>query len=93
MAESSLWRQIPADIFNESIRVPTLLAGANHLGAAIVVGVGAGIFKDFRVIEKLAPVTFVQEPIRDSEIRKRYEKLFRLFKASYQALLPVFEAL
>lgn len=89
-AESALWRQIIADVFQEAVHVPALREEANPLGAAILAGVGAGLFPDFRVIERLNPVTLVQEPRRDPQIRGCYEKLFALFNRTYEALEPIF---
>jgi xylulokinase len=89
-AESSLWRQIFADIFNERIHISSLREAANPLGAALIAGVGVGIFEDFSVVEKLNPVTGVHEPVRDPEIRERYDFLYERFNESYTLLLPLF---
>ncbi|MBN2554152.1 MAG: xylulokinase [Spirochaetales bacterium] len=90
-AESRLWRQIFADVFQEPIHVPVLLEGANTLGSAILGGVGAGIFDSFRVIEELNPVALVQEPSADPQSRRAYQELFALFDSCYQALTPIFD--
>ena len=92
-AESSLWRQIFADVFNERIHVSRLREGANPLGAAIIAGVGLGIFDDFSVIEKLNPITGVQEPNGDRTIGERYGFLYERFNEAYTLLLPLFEKL
>ena len=90
-AESRLWRQIFADVFQESIHVPALREGANTLGSAIVGGVGAGVFESLRVIEQLNPVSLVQEPSADPQGRRSYQELFELFNSCYEALAPIFD--
>ncbi len=92
-AESPLWRQILADIFGEAVQVPALLEGANPLGAAVIGGVGVGLFADFGVVDRLNPIVQVQEPVADPEVRERYARLFGVFEQAYRALLPVFDAL
>lgn len=90
-AESRLWTQIFADVFQESIHVPALREGANTLGSAILGGVGAGVFGSFRVIEQLNPVSLVQEPSADPQSRRSYQELFELFNSCYEALAPIFD--
>jgi xylulokinase len=92
-AESPLWRQILADIFGERVQVPTLLEGANPLGAALIAGVGVGLFPDFSIVDRLNPIVAVQEPSADPAVRETYARLFAAFEQAYQALLPVFDAL
>jgi xylulokinase len=92
-AESPLWRQILADIFGEAVHVPTLLEAANPLGAAVIGGVGVGLFADFGIVDRLNPIVRVQTPSEDPVIRERYARLFEVFEQAYQALLPVFDAL
>jgi xylulokinase len=92
-AESPLWRQILADVFGEAFQVPQLLEGANPLAAAVLAGVGVGLFPDFSVVDRLNPIVAVQEPAKDPSIRERYVRLFGVFEQAYRALLPVFDAL
>lgn len=92
-AESRLWRQILADVFGEPIHVPALLEAANPLGAAVIGGVGVGLFADFGVVDRLNPIVQVQEPSEDPAIRERYERLFAVFEQAYRALVPVFDEL
>ena len=90
-AESQLWRQIFADIFRESLRAPELREGATTLGAAVVGGVGVGLFENFSIIEKLNPTQFIEEPNADEQVLNRYDNLFQLFNTVYEVLCPVFE--
>lgn len=90
-AESQLWRQIFANVFREPLRVPELREGATTLGAAVVGGVGVGLFENFSIIEKLNPIEFIEEPSADEQVLNRYDNLFQLFNTVYEVLCPVFE--
>jgi xylulokinase len=90
-AESQLWRRIFADIFQETLWVPELREAATTLGAAVIGGVGIGLFEDFDVIEKLNPVKFSEKPTTDSKILDRYEDMYRQFNKIYDLLCPVFD--
>lgn len=90
-AQSSLWRQIMADVYNKRILQPRLLQEATSLGAAIAGGVGVGLFKDFKTAEKMVQIVSTQDP--NPEAHDRYEKLYPIFKAAYTALVPIFEDL
>jgi xylulokinase len=92
-AESSLWRQIFADIFEEKMHIADLREGANPLGAAIIAGVGLGIFEDFSVIERLNPITGVHEPTADPDTREKYRFLYDRFNEAYTLLVPLFDKL
>ena len=88
-AKGRLLRQIMADVYNKRILKPFLLQEATSLGAAIAGGIGIGIFNDFTIAEKLVKVAEVQEP--RPEVQEKYEKLYSIFKDTYQALMPIYE--
>nr|WP_153734969.1 xylulokinase [Aquibacillus halophilus] len=86
-AKSALWRQILADHYGVTIRVPRLLDETTSMGAAIAGGVGVGLLKDFSVAKK-----WIQEDQRYlPDIKKQpiYDNMFELFKDSYQQLVPI----
>jgi xylulokinase len=90
-AQSELWRQILADVYELPILLPAMTAEASALGAAIAGGVGVGLFPDFGVATRLVPVTQAERP--DFSHTSRYVALCRLFQRAYAALEPVFEQL
>ena len=53
-AKGAVWRQIMADIYNARIKVPSLLEEGSSMGAAVIGGVGTGIFKDLSLIHILS---------------------------------------
>jgi len=61
-AQSDLWRQIMADVYNKRILRPRLLQEATSLGAAIAGGIGVGLFKDFGAAEKMVQIVSTQDP-------------------------------
>jgi len=84
-AESPVWPQIVADITGVPVILPTVKQAASH-GAAILAGVGAGLFSDpdagfvaFRGQETCL------EPA--SENRKQYDDLFHTYQDLYQLLI------
>ena len=55
-AQNPVWRQMMADIYQAEIRVPNYLEEATSMGAAILAGIGAGVFKDFSVIDRFVRI-------------------------------------
>ncbi|MDD3794380.1 MAG: xylulokinase [Lachnospiraceae bacterium] len=87
-AKGRVWRQIMADVYNTKIVVPTVLEEAGSMGAAVIGGVGAGIYKDFKAIDNFLEVADVQEP--DPAAVKAYGPVRELFDDCYYALEKVF---
>ena len=90
-AESEVWRQIMADIYQKEIHRLQILREAPSLGAAVIGGVGTDIFPDFSVIHKFNPALRKTQP--DPESREIYEKIYPLFRRSYQALTGIYDDL
>ncbi|SIT73210.1 xylulokinase [Edaphobacillus lindanitolerans] len=88
-AKSGAWQQIIADVFGLDVSVPTILDEAGSMGAAIIGGVGAGIFEDFRVVDRFLEVHHSVEPNPDH--RAVYDRAKKRFDDMYFALRPVFE--
>jgi xylulokinase len=90
-ARSPLWRQIIADVVGVPILLPRMTAEATALGAAIAGGVGVGLFSSYRAAADLVPAQLAAEP--NTANAERYRSLCRLYRRSYAALEPIFEAL
>jgi xylulokinase len=91
-AKSGVWRQMQADIFNKEISMTQSTEQA-AMGAAILAGVGVGIFKDVeggckKVVklkkEKIKPIP---------ENVDIYSKQFEIYKSLYQDLKGDFNRL
>ena len=90
-AQSSVWAQILADIWETPLLVPRYLEEATSIGAAVCGGVGAGVFDSFEVISRFNPITKRIEP--NEENKKIYHTLYELFDRSYNALNSVYHDL
>lgn len=87
-ARNSAWQTTIADIFDREIRVPYCLEEANSMGAAVIAGVGSGIYKDFSAIEKFIRIRKTILPSEDN--KEIYCPAKEKFEALYQALKPLF---
>jgi xylulokinase len=83
-ARSALWRQMQADVFNAPIAVTNSKEGP-ALGAALLAGTGAGVYKSVQEACAAAiKVTGIQNPI--AENTAVYEKYYEVYKDLYKAL-------
>ena len=84
-------RQIFSDIMNVELRIPTYADEAATMGAAILGGIGIGLYEDERVIHKFLKIGTVVTP--NAENHAKYRELMPFFEAVYEALLPVYPML
>ena len=87
-AKGRVWRQIMADVYNTRIVVPTVLEEAGSMGAAVIGGVGAGIYRDFHAIDRFLEIADVQEP--NPVAVEAYKPVRELFDDCYFALEKVY---
>ena len=88
-AKGHLWRQILADVYGRPVLRPHLLDEATSLGAAVAGGVGVGLFPDFSVVNQLIEIVDRHTPAPQAQAE--YERLYPIFLAAYDALVPVFD--
>lgn len=87
-ANSLLWTQIKADVTGKTIQVPASDT-ATTLGAALLAGVGCGIYKDHEeAVRRTIKITRVQEPDMErheiyKEAMERYLKLSEKMQEIY----------
>ncbi|MBE6035240.1 MAG: xylulokinase [Clostridiales bacterium] len=90
-ARSPLWRQMFADMYQCPVSTIKAEQGG-ALGAAILAGVGAGIYKDLEeTCRKLILKKSVQEPIEANSAE--YQKYYKLYKELYVTLFDSFKKL
>lgn len=83
-ANSVLWTQIKADITGKPIVVPSSDT-ATTLGAALLAGVGIGMYKDFdEAVQKTVKVTRRHEP--NVMNKGTYDANYEIYKLLYQQL-------
>jgi len=90
-AKGNIWRQIMADIYAVPVRKPNYLEEATSIGAAIIGGVGIGIFEGFDVVDRFIKIE--NETIPETSAVSIYGKLKPVFDGSYYALESVYHDL
>ena len=90
-ANSPLLLQIFADVWGVPVTRRNLVDEATAVGAAIVGGVGVGIFDDFAVAGRFSHELTSQAP--DAEAHERYGREYALFMEAYSRLEPWFDKL
>ncbi len=90
-ANSHLWTQIKADITGKVIQVP-LADNATCLGAAILAGVGIGVYNDFsEAVEKTVHIQRTHHP--NQENGEVYGRYYQLYLKLYENLKDLYEKL
>ncbi len=87
-ANSLLWTQIKADVTGKTIQVPASDT-ATSLGAAILAGIGCGVYKDYEeAVTRTIQITRVQEP--DMARHEAYKRSMDLYLQLYEDLKDTF---
>jgi xylulokinase len=90
-ARSSLWRKILADVFNSPIVLINVTEGAAY-GAALLAGVGAGVYESVESACDIAiKVISKEEP--DQKNAEAYAELYELYKSLYPLMKDYFKKL
>lgn len=87
-AKGALWRQIVADVYGAEVLRSSYLDEATSIGAAIIAGIGAGIYKDFSVAGNFFSIVDRTPP--KPENVPVYARQKALFNDVYEALEPLF---
>jgi xylulokinase len=85
-ALSAVWRQILADVFGVRVIVPRHVEEATSMGAAIIGGVGSGLFSFDEGAARFVKHDLVVDP--DPERKRAYDDLKPVFDDCYRALEP-----
>ena len=89
-ARSRLWSEIVANVFDCAVSVPE--PGDASFGAALLAGVGAGLFPDVKAaVGKCLKIARRIEP--DAEAAERYGRLFERYRGVHDALAPVYRSM
>jgi xylulokinase len=90
-ARSPVWRQIQADIFQLPVRTVSGSAEGGAYGAALVAGVGTGVWND--LAEACGVLKTETETMPNPDLKDRYRELFEIYKGLYPALKASFDRL
>jgi len=89
-AKSPLWRQILADIFDAELVTVNTTEGAAY-GAALLAGVGAGIWPDVDAATRRT-IHVTGSTLPQSPAVEIYERQYQVYRGLYPALKPTFDA-
>lgn len=90
-SRSPVWRRIQADVFQLPVRTLSGSGEGGAYGAAIVAGVGCGVWNSLaEAAENLKTET---ETLPNPQMAGVYEELYEVYKESYPALKSVFDKL
>lgn len=88
-ANSLLWTQIKSDVTGKVIKVPSSDT-ATTLGAALLAGVGTGLYKDYReAVGRTIKITRIHEP--NMEAHELYKKYYKIYLEIYEQLKDTFK--
>ena len=88
-ANSALWRQIHADVFNREVITVSGSAEGGAYGAALVAGAGVGVWPS---VEEAAQVVKTESKTRpDKSHIEIYDRMFRIYRNLYHDLKPAFD--
>jgi sugar (pentulose or hexulose) kinase len=76
-AKAPLWRRIYANVYGVDVVRSGIGQQAASLGAAIVAGIGTGVWKDFGVVEDFSKSCERIAPQREE--KEEYEKLYKRY--------------
>ncbi len=88
-AKSQVWRQIIADVFQVPVEVPNYLDEAGSMGAAIIGGVGVGLYNNFDVIDRFIRIEHSQA--NNPKMKELYKQGKEKFNDFYYALHGVYQ--
>ncbi len=88
-AQSAVWMQVLADIWQVPVRQRTIVADANSLGAAVTAAVGAGLVDDFSVAKTLSELAAEFQP--NTARADRATEQHHQFVSAYEHLEPWFD--
>ena len=75
-ANAPLWRQIYADVYGRRVARAAIGQQAAALGAALVAGVGAGVWDDFSILDSIshADAEAAPDPEAAADYARRYAR-------------------
>lgn len=88
-AKGDIVAQILADVMNAEMIRPDHVEEATSIAAAVIAGVGCGVYKDFQAIHSFLKFYPAVKP--DNSKAQIYEKSREIFEAAYQALKPLYQ--
>lgn len=89
-AQSDVWMQVLADVWQVPVRRRSIVADANSLGAAVTAAVGLGLLEDFTSARSLSRITAEFTP--DRARAGLADRQHRRFLEAYDGVEPWFDS-
>ncbi len=87
-AKGAIVAQILSDVLDASLKSPNHVEEATSIAAAVIAGIGCGVYEDFSAIHQFLTFT---EPVKpNEEVQDIYNKSKKIFDAVYKALYPLY---
>lgn len=87
-AKGDVLAQVLADVLDAELVRPDHVEEATSIAAAVIAGVGCGIYRDFGAIHSF--LEFRAPVVPDEQNKGVYEKPKKVFEDAYQALKPLY---
>lgn len=88
-ASGRIWNQIMADMYGMPVHRLSILEEATSMGAALVGGVGVGLYPDFSMIHTMNEIAETVTP--DPATQAVYDQMYPIFNQMYDALVPIYD--
>lgn len=90
-ASGRIWNQIMADVYGMPVHRLAILEEATSMGAALVGGVGVGLYPGFSMIGTMNDIAATVTP--DKSAQTTYDNMLPVFNQLYDALTPAYDAI
>lgn len=88
-AKGEVVAQILSDVLNVEFRMPDCVEEATAIGAAVIAGVGVGVFDGFEEVKRFLKFEKNVKPV--TEHHEEYKRLMPIFDEAYTCMLPLYE--
>ena len=89
MAKNNLFCEILTNVFGRPVYIPSMVNEATSLGAAIIGGVGIGLFESLNEVHRFLKIENSLVP--DNRLTDFYREVLLIFKDAYMALAKIFD--
>jgi len=90
-SQSALWRQIQSDVFQSQVKTLKGSAEGGAYGAALVAGVGCGIWESIEDAVNNLQVETETQP--NPGTKETYDRMYEIYTSLYPALSPIYKNL
>lgn len=90
-SKNKLWREIISSMLDARLGSPNNMQHIGAIGAMAIAGIGAGLFKDFSVVDKIIASDVVTEP--SAQDHETYKNILPVYKLAYESVMPVYKEL